>query len=752
LKFFIYTVYYSNFTTVENCIYLVLLLRLTLTFQWTILNFQTIITESFAQTTMKLLLLFEIFILVFSTQGKRILENIYVKLNTSYSCSLILNGTHEFGCKSYLNGNKGVLFWARSLEDLNYIQSDESQIGPYVLMIESSNLVSLGYTWFQRIKSNIAGLLIYVNESNVNDLNFSEDTHCPNSNFDIYTEDPDYSNCKKNEWNKYGNGIRFFYWGIPVFLVLNETEVQLLIDKCFMNYNYATYGNSVKWPLCAAELTDFKLAAGDAERCIRRNEMNNIFTAPVYYCMPIQNWNVYAFLPQRSSETLAKNHSVFMLMSRVDSFTMFDDMDYGSSAISSLLVILAVSEALGKDAHRIADLSAKNDRQLLLALFAGESFDYIGSSRMVWEMMHNNFPAIDSSIHSEALATLSNLGFLLEVGDLTYSNDSLYMHIDPRSYQKYGSVKEKIDMTVKALKEHSSSIQFISDKPLPPSSLHSFLKEDDSIPAIAITGYGSSFTNRFYNSFLDQPRFLNIPEYKKTALDVANSLVKLSLRWLNNDVDVLDPPVVNQTMFDIMTDCFLQWPNFNCTLFLQLSESLPPSWHDMALKALTTVPGRRTFTGLGPEYMILPSRVYSELLMFYFLGERVESGANLTYKSCFEMNNTNPLQNCLFYRELFLHDTSDANNYCICSPVKHSLARSPAFDIADYNYKSGKYSTWVMSLVNNEPTMRIYLVNSPAWQLTVFLTGIGLFFVSLFFIHVITKSSHLLFSDSLVAV
>ncbi|XP_003367641.1 conserved hypothetical protein, partial [Trichinella spiralis] len=186
----------------------------------------------------------------------------------------------------------------------------------------------------------------------------------------------------------------------------------------------------------------------------------------------------------------------------------------------------------------------------------------------------------------------------------------------------------------------------------------------------------------FYNSFLDQPRFLNIPEYKKTALDVANSLVKLSLRWLNNDVDVLDPPVINQTMFDIMTDCFLQWPNFNCTLFLQLSESLPPSWHDMALKALTTVPGRRTFTGIGPEYMILPSRVYSELLMFYFLGERVESGANLTYKSCFEMNNTNPLQNCLFYRELFLHDTSDANNYCICSPVKHSLARSPAFDIA----------------------------------------------------------------------
>ncbi|KAL1244838.1 Nicastrin [Trichinella spiralis] len=671
---------------------------------------------------MKLLLLFEIFILVFSTQGKRILENIYVKLNTSYSCSLILNGTHEFGCKSYLNGNKGVLFWARSLEDLNYIQSDESQIGPYVLMIESSNLVSFGYTWFQRIKSNIAGLLIYVNESNVNDLNFSEDTHCPNSNFDIYTEDPDYSNCKKNEWNKYGNGIRFFYWGIPVFLVLNETEVQLLIDKCFMNYNYATYGNSVKWPLCAAELTDFKLAAGDAERCIRRNEMNNIFTAPVYYCMPIQNWNVYAFLPQRSSETLAKNHSVFMLMSRVDSFTMFDDMDYGSSAISSLLVILAVSEALGKDAHRIADLSAKNDRQLLLALFAGESFDYIGSSRMVWEMMHNNFPAMDSGIHSEALATLSNLGFLLEVGDLTYSNDSLYMHIDPRSYQKYGSVKEK----------------FSQRRRFHPGYCYYWLR---------IIIY-----KQILQFIFGSTSIFKYSEYKKTALDVANSLVKLSLRWLNNDVDVLDPPVINQTMFDIMTDCFLQWPNFNCTLFLQLSESLPPSWHDMALKALTTVPGRRTFTGIGPEYMILPSRVYSELLMFYFLGERVESGANLTYKSCFEMNNTNPLQNCLFYRELFLHDTSDANNYCICSPVKHSLARSPAFDIADYNYKSGKYSTWVMSLVNNEPTMRIYLVNSPAWQLTVFLTGIGLFFVSLFFIHVITKSSHLLFSDSLVAV
>ncbi|KRY72020.1 Nicastrin, partial [Trichinella pseudospiralis] len=427
-------------------------------------------------------------------------------LSAHYSCSLILNGTHEFGCKSYLNGNKGVLFWARSLEDLNYIQSDESQAGPYVLMIESSNLESLGYTWFSRIRSNVAGLLVYVNESNVDNLKFSEDTRCPNSNFDIYTDDPDYSNCKKNEWNKYGNGIRFFYWGIPAFLVVNETEVKILIDKCFMNHNYGTYGKSVKWPLCAAELTDFKLAAGDAERCIRRNEIDNIFTAEIYYCLPVQNWNVYAFLPQRSSEMLAKNHSVFMLMSRVDSFTIFEDLDYGSSAISSLLVILTVSEALGKDAHRIADLSAKNDRQLLLTLFSGESLDYIGSSRMVWEMMHNNFPAVDS-MHSEALTTLSSLGFLLEVGDLTYSDDSLYMHIDPRSYQKYGFVKEKIDMTANALRKHSSSIQFISDKPLPPSSLHSFLKEDDSIPAIAITGYGSSFTNRtnkLFNIFIDE--------------------------------------------------------------------------------------------------------------------------------------------------------------------------------------------------------------------------------------------------------
>ncbi|KAL1234433.1 Nicastrin [Trichinella spiralis] len=103
--------------------------------------------------------------------------------------------------------------------------------------------------------------------------------------------------------------------------------------------------------------------------------------------------------PQRSSETLAKNHSVFMLMfkvstnkilyiyqetkscvDQVDSFTTFYDLDYGSSAISSQLVILAVLEVLRENAHRIADLSSGNNRQLLLALFSGESFDCTGSS------------------------------------------------------------------------------------------------------------------------------------------------------------------------------------------------------------------------------------------------------------------------------------------------------------------------------------------------------------------------------------
>ncbi|KRY08539.1 hypothetical protein T12_3339 [Trichinella patagoniensis] len=44
------------------------------------------------------------------------------------------------------------------------------------------------------------------------------------------------------------------------------------------------------------------------------------------------------------------------------------------------------------------------------------------------------------SMHKKALTSLSSLGFLLEVGDLTYSNNTLYMQIDPRSYQKYGFV------------------------------------------------------------------------------------------------------------------------------------------------------------------------------------------------------------------------------------------------------------------------------------------------------------------------
>ncbi|XP_003381600.1 putative nicastrin [Trichinella spiralis] len=173
---------------------------------------------------------------------------------------------------------------------------------------------------------------------------------------------------------------------------------------CFMNYNYATYGKSVKCPLCASELTDFKLAADDADQCIRKNEIDNIFITQteiqaLLFLLAYSKLERLQMSPQRSSETLAKNHSVFMLMfkvstnkilyiyqetkswvDQVDSFTTFYDLDYGSSAISSQLVILAVLEVLRENAHRIADLSSGNNRQLLLALFSGESFDCTGSS------------------------------------------------------------------------------------------------------------------------------------------------------------------------------------------------------------------------------------------------------------------------------------------------------------------------------------------------------------------------------------
>lgn len=45
--------------------------------------------------------------------------------------------------------------------------------------------------------------------------------------------DSDYASCNKLEWNPYGDGLMFEDLGMPVFLLSNETSVNLIKDVSY---------------------------------------------------------------------------------------------------------------------------------------------------------------------------------------------------------------------------------------------------------------------------------------------------------------------------------------------------------------------------------------------------------------------------------------------------------------------------------------------------------------------------------------
>lgn len=131
--------------------------------------------------------------------------------------------------------------------------------------------------------------------------------------------------------------------------------------------------------------------------------------------------------------------------------------------------------------------------------------DYIGSSRMVYDMEHENFPAklTGDNGNQSALINLSHIAAFVEISQIGLApaasgkQPTFYIHADPISY---GTEKGKkmTDQIVGQLKK-AVAIEFQpSDKrPLPSSSGQSFLKfGKNRFPALMVTGYKDRFVNK----------------------------------------------------------------------------------------------------------------------------------------------------------------------------------------------------------------------------------------------------------------
>ncbi|KAK8778201.1 hypothetical protein V5799_020459 [Amblyomma americanum] len=256
----------------------------------------------------------------------------------------------------------------------------------------------------------------------------------------------------------------------------------------------------------------------------------------VRYCDPLTDRNVISTLYATSSEKPVTNRSVVIVGARMDTFSMFDSIAPGAdSSVSGFITLLIAAQMLNQ--LKVAQKPEFVKNNVLFVLFNGEAFDYIGSSRVVYDMETGQFPLANppspGKVQPASLA-LKHISHFVELSQVAPLGNlsTVYLHTDPVSTD-YPDVNQTVNNLIEQIKKAATAKPLkltvetsASEQPLPPSSVQRFLKEDKEIASVVITNHDRQFQNRYYNSFLDNWQNLN-----STGSDlqgVAEHLTKLA--------------------------------------------------------------------------------------------------------------------------------------------------------------------------------------------------------------------------------
>ncbi|KAM6919518.1 nicastrin [Lycodopsis pacificus] len=665
-------------------------------------------------------------------------KKIYVDLNYTIPCVRLLNATHQIGCQSHLSGNVGVLHVLESEENLDWVLRSGLN-PPYLVILESPLFTRSIMMKLKNGSSRVAGVAVVAANTNPSD-GFSPHTNCPNENTGVYTESygPAMSHCKVTVWNPLGNGLSYEAFDFPIFSMKDDNDTQV-IRQCYMDHNRAVNGSTPQYPLCAMQLFSHMSAVTDTATCMRRNDIN-FSISPEMVCDPLGDSNVWA--STKPLNYTAKGHKdgehVVVAAARLDSRSFFFDVAPGAqSGVSGFVALLAAAHAL-----RNATQEAPPPRNILYAFFQGETFDYIGSSRMVYDMQNNGF-AVD----------LDNIHSVLEVGQVGLRADSkLWLHSDPVS-RKNSSVDEEVKKLIANLQLAATNLNVSAEEtnvsqPLPPSSFQRFLRARP-IPGVVIEDHQSAFTNRFYESMYDNAEHLNISYPSNLTLeeqldfvtDTAMALTEVATmvaRTLyaqaggaesqRNKINA-DRQIVTRMLYGFLVRSNNSW-------FQQLIPS------DL-MSHLTDRP-TNFYVGVNqqtskPTYLVQ-----------YLLATLTGSTVNVTQENCQNQRESEEdKENKHMYYYFWAQGAAPPNSteregYCMRSTARLAKALSPAFELREYTSKD--YSTWTESRWKTIKG-RIFLVASHELEMVTLGVGVGVLLTSLLLTYFMSSKADILFSS-----
>lgn len=671
-----------------------------------------------------------------------------------------------------------MLHFIKSEDDIKWLEDKSHSNTLYTGMVTPEMFTYDTLRRFESAKIFSGVILISPKDSVLPSRGFSSDQKCPNAPSVGYTA----NQCDESEkaWNPQGSDIGVHDWPFPIIYVTDSNVTRDLMDDCYEKYNKPKQDGAPRdWPLCAVELDSFMNQAVSTDVCVRRQKWSNPFS-PSRWCDPLGDQSVFMMLtaPKAASQAESESDdafypddSVVLVTARLDTMGMFDRLQIGSeSPVTGIVTLLAVAKLLADFRKPGGTLVyAAGVENVLFAFLNGESYDFIGSSKMAYDMMTSQFPCVTSSGRSsdescEKVLKMegrkwrkirpSSVRNHLELGQL-YSQESnnLFVHVDADF-----SREDLVENLIKDMDRLNVKVQRSSDKSrgLPPASAANWAKLTKlSTPAMLLTNFDQAINNKYYHSVFDS--YINSGVYNSSLGDQQDLVTELCRVAEGIATHVFYQATQQKTVFEMdpsvmkeMLDCFLN--SSRCGLFARASTpELPPQ------EGIGPV-------GPYPQYV----QVATSFQMHSFLVQRV-----LSYLTGEEVSEVKAKDNCTaaadqnVYR-YFWHRGEHESPNCtvhvngthtpegseVCGVCKRttswlSVAQSPAFMIENYDFRNNRtYASWSesqWSLFSG----RIFLKGSPALEQGYLGAGITVFLLSLLLVYWANKFSDDIFPGTL---
>ncbi|BFZ13785.1 hypothetical protein BsWGS_16824 [Bradybaena similaris] len=703
---------------------------------------------------------YAISLFISSVIAVRTKNKIYIDLKTQSACFRNLNATHQAGCTSATKGNVGTVHYVESPADFGWILS-EGPHAPYVALLNSEDFNGTTVRALYE-SSRVTGIMV-INilenstgfVSNYPAEGFSSVDSCPNDQYGMYSKTP-FKNCNKFQWNPPGTSLHFQDISIPIFALSDPDDVDAVLNKCFYPFNNQSRG----YPVCAAELKARMDAAVDAVTCIRRSDRFALsLSGTQRYCDSLGDQNVIVTMKNVAQNESRENKSVILIGARLDSTSLFqNEYRAADTTVAGIVTLLATAQALWKVRTVIQENSTAKD--IMFTFFQGETFDYIGSSRMVYDMNLGKFPQeYDASTTDRYLhnITLEHLDQILELNQVGLRGDGgeLWAHVDGLNNESI-----KVEQMISNLQELGKKWNVTFNRtepgqPLPPASAQRFLRDLPSIPTVVVADHQNSYTNKFYNSRFDTGNLISATDYPqgmnesekynyitRQAELISNLSTTLAL-YLYKESMGSPPPeeLVHNMTADALTVtnllyCFLVSPN--CEMFIESVDETNLDSLQKSKQPFSFYVSVNTHTN---EVTQLVKNILAR-----FTGDLLPN----SHEDC-TVPDIDQRYSYVWMQGKLVVDKSGKSHregWCVKSLVHYTEAVSPAFKIDGYDMMSGEYSTWTESRWGTSAIgVRLFLLPSEQFQINVLAVGLLMFMVSLAAVYVIQSRSSIIFQS-----